>query len=70
MLSPLQDGDVRRLDAFSPAGTEIDPGSSQMVITEQIASCERRFHSCNFVSLWLLLAESALPNITVDSHGV
>lgn len=66
MLSPLQDGDVRRLDA----GTEIDPGSSQMVITEQIASCERRFHSCNFVSLWLLLAESALPNITVGSHGV
>lgn len=66
MLSPLQDGDVRGLDA----GTEVDPGSSQMVVTEQIASCEWRFHSCNFVSLWLLLAESALPNITVDSHGV
>ena len=40
-----------------------------MVIAEQIASCQWRFNSNNFVSLWLLLAESALPNTVVYSHG-
>lgn len=53
----------------SPAWAVIDQGSREMVIAEQIASCQRRFNSSNFVSLRWLLAESALHNTIVYSHG-